>query len=283
MRVIEGDTVPTWEVSPMPTSDSHTPLLPRAEQIRRREFATVRRGYDSKQVRTYLTSLADQVEKLEREVRQLRLEVSSVAARGEPVTAPVTTLNVASPTEDPYDSLSKRFASLIRMADEEAEKILENVRSEATRVLDQATSEADRIRVDAQARARDARQESTDLLERAKTESDRALSSLADRRRSLVVQLEEMRGKLIAVAEDLAVSVDEAVGVDANETELADMSDDDEADTDGVELADMSDNDEADAEALRDPRYEDLWVKKEEPLQIPGLTSLDLNLDERDE
>jgi DivIVA domain-containing protein len=267
----------------MPTSDSHTPLLPRAEQIRRREFATVRRGYDSKQVRTYLTSLADQVEKLEREVRQLRLEVSSVAARGEPVTAPVRTLNVASPTEDPYDSLSKRFASLIRMADEEAEKILENVRSEATRVLDQATSEADRIRVDAQARARDARQESTDLLERAKTESDRALSSLADRRRSLVVQLEEMRGKLIAVAEDLAVSVDEAVGVDANETELADMSDDDEADTDGVELADMSDNDEADAEALRDPRYEDLWVKKEEPLQIPGLTSLHLNLDERDE
>jgi DivIVA domain-containing protein len=283
----------------MPTSDPDTPLLPRAEQIRKREFATVRRGYDSKQVRTYLTSLADQVEKLEREVRQLRLEVSSVAARGEPVTAPVTTLNVASPTEDPYDSLSKRFASLIRMADEEAEKILENVRSEATRVLDQATSEADRIRVDAQARARDARQESTDLLERAKTESDRALSSLADRRRSLVVQLEEMRGKLIAVAEDLAVSVDEAVGVDANETELADMSDDDEADTDGVELADMSDddeadtdgveladmsdNDEADAEALRDPRYEDLWVKKEEPLQIPGLTSLDLNLDERDE
>ena len=65
----------------MPTSDLDMPLLPSAEQIRRREFATVRRGYDPQQVRAYLTSIANQVGTLERELSQLRLEVGSAAAR----------------------------------------------------------------------------------------------------------------------------------------------------------------------------------------------------------
>ena len=67
----------------MPTSDLDMPLLPSAEQIRRREFATVRRGYDPQQVRAYLTSIANQVGTLERELSQLRLEVGSAAARGQ--------------------------------------------------------------------------------------------------------------------------------------------------------------------------------------------------------
>ena len=56
----EDEAVPTTrEVFPMPTSDLDMPLLPSAEQISRREFATVRRGYDPQQVRAYLTSIAN--------------------------------------------------------------------------------------------------------------------------------------------------------------------------------------------------------------------------------
>ena len=66
----------------MPTSDLDMPLLPSAEQIRRREFATVRRGYDPQQVRAYLTSIANQVGTLERELSQLRLEVVPPRPRG---------------------------------------------------------------------------------------------------------------------------------------------------------------------------------------------------------
>ena len=73
----------------MPTSDLDMPLLPSAEQIRRREFATVRRGYDPQQVRAYLTSIANQVGTLEQELSQLRLEVgSSAAARSEQMAGP---------------------------------------------------------------------------------------------------------------------------------------------------------------------------------------------------
>ena len=175
---------------------------------------------------------------------------------------------IASPADDPYDALSKRFATLIEMADQEAEKILQDARSEASRTLSEAAREADRIRVDAQSHAEATRQEVAELRERATTESDQVLSDLAERRRSLVTQLEEMRTKLIAVAEDLAVPVDEAVRVDANETELAVVSDD-------VEIEET--------EAPVDPRYEDLWGKREQPLQVPDLASLDLDLEKRDE
>ena len=49
------------------------PLLPSAEQIRRRMFARVRRGFDPDQVRDYLLQIADQIETLEGEVREARL------------------------------------------------------------------------------------------------------------------------------------------------------------------------------------------------------------------
>ena len=249
----------------MPTSDLDMPLLPSAEQISRREFATVRRGYDPQQVRTYLTSIATQVGTLERELSQLRLEAGSAAARSGEGVDPVQPPDHAPPIEDPYDALSTRFASLIEMADREAERILENARSDATRALDEATSEADRIRVDAQAHAEEARQEGTDLLERAKTESDRLLSGLADRRRNLVMQLEEMRGKLIAVAEDLTAPIEDAARAYAEDADLAETSD------------------EADAETPVDPRYEDLWVNTEGSLQLPDLASIDLDFDEHEE
>jgi DivIVA domain-containing protein len=249
----------------MPTSDLDMPLLPSAEQISRREFATIRRGYDPQQVRAYLTSIATQVGTLERELSQLRLEVGSAGARSQQGADPAHTPDAASPPGDPYDALSKRFSTLIEMADQEAERILENARSDATRALDEATSEADRIRVDAQSHAEEARQEGTDLLERAKTESDQLLSGLADRRRALVTQLEEMRGKLIAVAEDLVAPIEDAARADAEDAEL-------------VETGDV-----ADAETPVDPRYEDLWVGSEGSLQLPDLASIDLDFDESDE
>ena len=249
----------------MPTSDLDMPLLPSAEQISRREFATIRRGYDPQQVRAYLNSIATQVGTLERELSQLRLEAGSAGARSQQGADPMNAPDAAPPPDDPYGALSKRFATLIEMADQEAERILENARSEATRAVDEATSEADRIRVDAQAHAEEARQEGTDLLERAKTESDRLLSGLADRRRSLVTKLEEMRGKLITVAEDLVAPIEDAARAEAEDADLAEASSD------------------AEAETPVDPRYEDLWVSDEGSLQLPDLASIDLDFDEPDE
>ncbi len=256
----------------MSTGDLDMPLRPSAQQIRRRDFGTIRRGYDPQEVRAYLGSIARMVETLERELSQLREEAASAAERSEQMAAgAATTSEAASPTEDPYDALSKRFATLLEMADQEAEKILEKARSEAAQTLGQAAREADRIRVSAQAQAEETRQEVADLLRRAKTESSRMVSGLAERRRSLVTQLEDMRGTLVGVAEDLAARIEEATRADADDTEPAYKSGDEEAES------------SVDARTPSDSRYEDLWRKKEEPLQIPDLAPLDLDPERREE
>jgi hypothetical protein len=76
-----------------------------------------------------------------------------------------------------------------------------------------------------------------------------------------------MRSKLITVADDLAVPIEEAARADAADADLADTGD--EADDD--------------RRAPVDPRYEDLWVNEEESLEIPDLAALDLDLEEREE
>ena len=249
----------------MPTSDLDMPLLPSAEQIRRREFATVRRGYDPQQVRGYLTSIAEQVETLERELSQVRLEAESAAARTDGAARQQTE---TAPPQDAYDTLSKRFASLIEIADREAAAIVDDARTEAAHAIEEARSEADRIRVDAQAHAEEVRQIGNDLLERARTESQRVLSGLAERRRGLIDQLEEMRSKLIGLAQDLAVPLEEAVRNDEAEAELEAAMAPATATTTAAAAADPV-----------DPAYEDLWVTKDDGVEIPDL-SFDLDLDD---
>ena len=81
------------------TNELDLPLLPSAEQIRRREFATVRRGYDPDQVREYLQGVAGQVETLERELRGPRKETKAQgsATPGGPPAPPVTAGQVMTP------------------------------------------------------------------------------------------------------------------------------------------------------------------------------------------
>ena len=248
----------------MTTSDDLLPPPPNAEQIRRREFATIRRGYDPEQVRTYLASVAEQIEMMEQELNRARLELSSAAASGERMPEAAAATPPAPPAEDPYEALSKRFAGLIETADQEAEKILSNAKSEARRALEEARSEADRIRVDAQAHAEEGRQEVADLLERATTEADRVLSTLGERRRSLASQLEGMRSKLIAMAEDLSIPIEEAARADKVETEAPEAGD-------------------KDPEPKADARQERVPLKREGPLEIPDLEPLDVGLEERHE
>jgi DivIVA domain-containing protein len=248
----------------MPTSDLDMPLLPSSEQIRRREFATVRRGYDPQQVRMYLTSIAQQVETLEHELSQLRLETDSAAARRQSMPEPAQ----AAPARDPYETLAKRFASLIEVADQEAARTIDDARTEATRTVDEARSEADRIKVDAQAHAEEARQEGADLLERARIESDRILSSLAERREELVGQLQEMRSKLLAVTDGLAGSLEVAAAAEADDGSPEAIENDDPAAADA-------------ATDPVDPRYDDLWVSSGS-VDLPDLAAIDLDFDDPD-
>jgi cell division initiation protein len=152
------------------------------DQIRQREFATVRRGYDPEQVRAYLTALAVHVESLERALADAR-------ARG-------ARLESAPPAPDAYEELSKRFAGVLATADAQAEQ-----------VVDQARAEAERIKAEAQARAEEVRIRSSRSLIAAQEESDRMLENLAQRREAMLRQLHDMQSRLLSVADDLEVAI----------------------------------------------------------------------------
>jgi cell division initiation protein len=245
-------------------SDLDLPIVPSAEQIRRREFATVRRGYDPDQVRDYLHQVADQVSVMERDLRMRKPPASAPMTPGEHLAAQVAAAEdarTAKPFGDPYADLGKRFATMIEQADRESTKVVEEAKTEAARILDQARSEADRIRVDAQARAEEARHEASEALVRAREEADRIIGGLSGRRQALVSQMQEMQTRLLGVAREIESAVQER--------------------DDTIDRA-VAARSERSPEPV-DPRYEDLWVSREPrsaPIDIPDLAPIDLDFDD---
>ena len=253
-------------------NDLDMPLLPSAEQIRRREFATVRRGYDPDQVREYLQGVAGQVETLERELRDQRKEakaqrpptpgesLAAAVTAGEVMTPVAATPAPTAPPQDPYETIAKRFAGVLESADKEATAALAQAKAEADRVLQEARSEADRIKLDAQARAEQAKQQGTDSLAEAKREAERILGSLSDRREVLMTQMHDMQSKLLSVAKELEASIDTPEGGDPVNAPSESGTPDD----------------------VVDPRYEDMWAnpKGKKMVDIPDLATLDVDFEE---
>jgi DivIVA domain-containing protein len=290
-------------------SDLDLPLLPSADQIRRRKFATVRRGYDPDQVDDYLKQVAEQVEALETDLRDERLATARQApAAAMPIEQAPIAMTAAAPAvsmEDEnaaYDRISKRFATVLRAADEEAQKLIEQARAEATKLVDDARAEADRIRVDTQANAEQARTTSQAELRRAREESDRVLGGLEQRRESLLGQMHEMQSRLLAVAQNLEIpDGDQGAGVHAaaaTDTVPADAAQTTEQTTEQATSAAEATPDPgsvkepapvpvghaAKESETVDPRYEDMWASTEtRPVDIPDLSSLDIDFDDEKE
>lgn len=272
------------------TSDLDLPLLPSAEQIRRREFATVRRGYDPDQVRDYLTQVAGQVESLGKDLRERRLSTGTRAvatppeppAQKVPMVVPTPPVQTASSTgADAYERLTARFAAMIEAADTEATKTVEEAKKEAARILDEARTEADRVRVDAQARAEEARQQGAEALAMAKTESDRVLGGLATRRETLVTQMQDMQSKLLTVAKDLESSLSDRDVVERTADVTSTPAAFAPAAATGSEATTSPSKRTEFDDGLVDPRYEDLWASTDTPaVDIPDLASIDVDFDE---
>ena len=299
-------------------SDLDLPLLPSAEQIRRRKFATVKRGYDPDQVHEYLNQVAIQVETLETDLRDERMGASSRA--GETVAAPPPKAAPAPPaaaasTEAAYEQLSKRFASVLKAADAESQALIEKARAESTKLLGDARIEADKIRVDAQANAEESRTKSAAELERAREEADRVLGGLEARREAMLTQMHDMQSRLINVAKELEVpdvgpaapgahaatpgqatpalssKPQPPVAVTppppkAPPTQAPGSTQSPvpaQASAAGGTPAPIGQATEDD-EDLVDPRYEDLWASTEaRSVDIPDLSALDIDFDDERE
>lgn len=250
----------------MSSTELDMPLTPSAEQIRRREFVSVRRGYDPDQVRTYLTQVGDQVEKLEEQVRlagaqvaealqakaETEAQVAAQAESGQPV-------SVAPAREDLYSELSERMADMLRTAERHSEDVRREADEECAKMVAEARAEADRIRIDSQGKAEELRQEAGEVMRSARREAEQMLSGLHVKRDALVAELEGMRDKLLSMAQSIgSVSEHESqvLGLDLTEIEAVSIS------KTGLETSVM----------FSDPQFAELWNEPDPSNDIPAPT-----------
>lgn len=246
----------------MSATELDLPVLISAEQIRRREFVTIRRGYDPQQVRDYLEQLAGQVDLMASMIREARLEADAALR------------DSAQPKVDPYERLAQRVASVIREADEAAERLQMEGRRDSERMLEEARTDADRIRTDAQAKAEEARDDAERSLHEAREQADRTLSGLSTRRQTLVDQLSQMQERLLGVARDLEATIEMPDAV-----EIVDV-------TSGAEpswpVNVFGEPEDTSYSGLDDPSYEELWEGTQSlQLEMPEIPPLDLSWDDR--
>jgi len=292
----------------MSATNLDLPVLISAEQIRRREFVTIRRGYDPDQVRAYLEQLADQMELMRVLLRDTQAEAETAIR------------TISQPRQDPYEQLGERVASVIREADHIAETIRGEAHRDAEQVTRQARADADRIRTEAQSKAEEARARADAAVRTAREEADRTIAGLATRRDALFDQLASMQERLIGVAHDLESAMDLKVSLPdiapirdlldgseerdgsivneagtPHEMEKPDVFDASDAPADpagapieGVDriglreptviVREAGDDDDDDEPNILDPSYEELWDGTDAmKLDLPEIPALDLD------
>lgn len=253
--------------------DLDLPSSPSPEQIRRKDFGSIRRGYDPDEVSDYLYALAERVETLEAELREAR-GAAEAAARS----APAEAVAEAAPAVDPYEAFAKRFAGLLGTADQEAERVVTDAQEESARILEEARADADRIRTDAQSRAEESRADAERLLTEARSQAERALTGLASRRQELADQLQTMQSRLLSAAKDLDVVFDDPPELpepiaDAEAAALTTSKDEIPARADDPGRASPDDDSLG---------IEELWVAKDEAMDLPDLASIEFDFDADD-
>ena len=255
----------------MSATELDLPVLASADQIRRREFVTTRRGYDPDQVREFLERVAVQVQQMEAMIREARLEAESALRAS------------VEPRIDPYEQLSARFTDVIRAADEAAERVHRESREDAERMISEARADADRIRTDAQSKAEEARASADRALREARDQADRTIAGLSTRREALVGQLAHMQARLLGVAEQLESAIEIRDEVDADpQIVIGEAEDRDELFSVPGPQAASSARSGPGATIL--PSDEELWDGTEAiALEVPDIPALDLFWGDDDE
>ncbi|MEX0991529.1 MAG: DivIVA domain-containing protein [Actinomycetota bacterium] len=195
----------------MSSTELDLPVVPSADQIRKREFASVRRGYDPDQVRDYLKQIGDQIELMEEQLKEARTRAqAALAAASDSRSAMQAALDRAKEAErrpvveeDPYKAVAEKMADVMRSAEAKSDELLANAQRQSADMAQEARAEADRIRIDAQEKAEGIRGEADLELTKAKEEADRLLSGLHSRRDALMGELEHMRERMLQMARSL--------------------------------------------------------------------------------
>lgn len=180
-----------------------SPLLA-PDDVARHTFTTVRRGFDPKEVRAYLESLAHGLTNLAQREQQLREDLAATERRAANPVLDEPTLTAA---------LGRQTARVLHSAHEVADEMAAKAQEAATRVTSDATEEADAVRTTAESRAEEriaeaeaaaatilekAAQSSSAVIESAKRDSDELVARAKEECRAMVEKAQELRARMLA-------------------------------------------------------------------------------------
>jgi DivIVA domain-containing protein len=211
-------------LAPAPNPDLAPTDWMTADEIRRRSFSTVERGYAPGEVREYLARLSEWFADLNAQLSRLR-KTGDEAGVG---TAPPP---VEAPSRGEAQELAARMAEILRDAEQHAAKLREDAEARAASMLSQAEQRSASLVSEAEERSaamlRDAelasnrlRDESGGWAERARAEAEELLTAAREARSSLLAELTSMR----AVLEGAHARLGSVPGTVTGETAVNDPS-----------------------------------------------------------
>ncbi len=168
-------------------------------------FTQVLRGYDPEQVRGYFLQLTAKVDTLERELEDAVSQRDSARRR------------YTMARDDAYNQLAGRMAELLKVADQQAEKIRRDAEDESKHRLDETRHLATQIQRESEAEAERLRQQAMEVLRHAEADRDRVLGGLTASRDAVVAELQATREHMVTVIQQLEVAM--AVAQSAYPTE----------------------------------------------------------------
>jgi vacuolar-type H+-ATPase subunit H len=174
-------------------------------------FTQVLRGYDPEQVRGYFLQLTARIDTLERELEDAVSQRDAARRR------------YAMARDDAYNQLAGRMAELLKVADQQAEKIRHDAEDESKHRLDEARHLASQIQRESEGEAERLRQQAMEVLRQAEADRDRVLGGLTASRDAVVAELQATKEHMVTVVQQLEVAM--AVAQAAYPTEgLVDLS-----------------------------------------------------------
>ncbi|MGB7052924.1 MAG: DivIVA domain-containing protein, partial [Acidimicrobiales bacterium] len=180
-----------------------SPLLA-PDDVARHTFTTVRRGFDPKEVRSYLESLAHGLTSLAEREHELLEDLASTERRAQNPVLDEATLVAA---------LGQQTARVLHSAHEVADEQMTKAKEEAERLVSDATEQAQAARASAESEATErmaaieaecerlvaeATERSSALIEGAEREGDELRTRAKEECRSMVDEAQQLRARVLA-------------------------------------------------------------------------------------
>jgi hypothetical protein len=158
-------------------------------------FTQVLRGYDPEQVRGYFLQLTARIDALERELEDAVAQRDAARRR------------YTMARDDAYNQLAGRMAELLKVADQQAEKIRREAEDESKHRIDEARHLSGQIQRESESESERLRQQAMEVLRQAEADRDRVLGGLTASRDAVVAELQATKEHMVTVVQQLEVAM----------------------------------------------------------------------------